>query len=174
MVVTQEEPVLPAVSFHEDFESFYSRELKPVTGLAYALSGSRAGAEDLAQDAFLKAYRQWDTVSAMENPEAWIRRVVTNQSVSTFRRYAAEARALVRFGGSGNAASEMSPDATATWCAIRRLPKRQAQVIALRYYDRSSIADIAQILDLSENTVKTHLRRAKRALQGMLNEGGSI
>jgi len=143
-----------------------------VIGLAYALSGSRSGAEDLAQDAFLAAYRQWSKVSVMDHPGAWIRRVVSNQSVSAVRRYAAEAKALVRFGGSDYTAPEMSPDATATWCAVRKLPKRQAQVVALRYYDRSSIADIARILDMSENTVKTHLQRAKQALRGMLKEGG--
>ncbi len=171
MVVTQEEPVTPAVSFHEDFESFYARERKPVVGLAFVLSGSRSGAEDLAQDAFLTAYKQWDAVGRYDNPGAWVRRVVANRSVSTIRRRTAEAKALVRIGGSSFVVPEMSPDAVATWAAVRRLPTRQAQVIALRYYDRSSIADIARILDCSENTVKTHLRRAKQALSNQLDEG---
>ena len=172
MVVTQEEPVLPAVSLHEDFESFYARERKPVVGLAFVLSGSRSGAEDLAQDAFLTAYKKWDTVGGYDNPGAWVRRVVSNNSVSKFRRRKAEAKAIVRFGGSGFVIPEMSPDAMATWTAVRELPERQAQAIALRYYDRSSITEIARILDCSENTVKTHLRRAKKALNAYFAEGG--
>ena len=172
VAVTQEEPVLPAVSLHEDFESFYARELKPVVGLAFVLSGSNSGAEDLAQEAFLAAYRQWDKVQSLDKPGAWIRRVVSNQSVSVVRRRSAETKALVRFSGAEYAVPEMSPDAIATWSAVRRLPKRQAQVVALRYYDRSSIAEIARILETSENTVKTHLQRAKETLRGQLKEGG--
>ncbi len=171
MVITQEEPVIPAVSLQEDFESFYARERRPVIGLAFVLSGSRSGAEDLAQDAFLTAYKQWDTVGAYDNPGAWVRRVVSNRSVSTIRRRTAEAKALVRIGGSTFVVPELSPDAMATWVAVRKLPTRQAQAIALRYYDRSSIADIARILDCSENTVKTHLRRAKQTLNKQLDEG---
>lgn len=171
MVITQEEPVIPAVSFREDFESFYARERRPVIGLAFVLSGSRSGAEDLAQDAFLAAYKQWDTVGGYDDPAAWVRRVVSNNSVSTIRRRTAEAKALVRFAGSSLVVPEMSPDAMATWAAVRKLPTRQAQAIALRYYDRSSITDIARILDCSENTVKTHLRRAKQTLNKQLDEG---
>lgn len=172
MAITREEPVIPASSFQEDFESFYSRERGAVVGLAFVLSGSRSGAEDLAQDAFLTAYKQWETVASYRNPGAWVRRVVSNRSVSTIRRRTAEARAFVRIGGSSFVVPEMAPDAITTWAAVRRLPTRQAQTIALRYYDRSSITDIARILDCSENTVKTHLRRAKRTLSKQLDEGG--
>ncbi len=55
-----------------------------------------------------------------------------------------------------------------------RGPERQAQAIALRYYDRSSVADIARILDCSENTVKTHLRRAKKTLNAYFAEGDQL
>ncbi|MEA2023922.1 MAG: sigma-70 family RNA polymerase sigma factor [Actinomycetota bacterium] len=172
MVVTQEEPAVTAAPFRMDFASFYERELRPVIGLAFVLSGSRSGAEDLAQDAFLKAYKQWETVGAYDNPGAWVRRVVSNNSVSVFRRGKAEAKALTRFAGSMYVVPDMSPDAMATWAAVRKLPNRQAQAIALRYYDRSSIADIARILKCSENTVKTHLQRAKQTLEAHLDEGG--
>jgi DNA-directed RNA polymerase specialized sigma24 family protein len=67
-----------------------------VVGLAYALSGSRWGAEDLAQDAFLAAHRDWERIGSYEHPGAWVRRVVANLSVSMFRRRATEARALAR------------------------------------------------------------------------------
>lgn len=159
------------VPFLEDFDSFYSRELRSVVGLAFVLSGSRSGAEDLAQEAFLAAYKHWDRVGLHDSPGAWVRKVVSNRAVSGFRRRRSEARALVRFGGSGYVVPEMSPDAVAMWAAVRKLPTRQAQVIALRYYDRSSIAATARILDCSENTVKTHQQRALRALEAQLAEG---
>jgi RNA polymerase sigma-70 factor (ECF subfamily) len=171
VVATQEESAVTAAPFRMDFASFYQRELRRAIGLAFVLSGSRSGAEDLAQDAFLKAYKQWETVGAYDNPGAWVRRVVSNGSVSRFRRGKAEAKALVSLTGSMYVVPDMSPDAMATWAAVRKLPKRQAQAIALRYYDRSSIADIARILECPENTVKTHLQRAKQTLEVLLDDG---
>jgi len=64
--------------------------------LAYALSGSRLGADDLAQEAFLAAYRDWQSIGRYNNPGAWVRRVVDNRSVSMFRRRSAELRPLIR------------------------------------------------------------------------------
>ncbi|MEZ5176429.1 MAG: sigma-70 family RNA polymerase sigma factor [Acidimicrobiia bacterium] len=168
---TDEQPaVSPAVPLTEDFTAFYERELRPVVGLAYVISGSRSGAEDIAQDAFIRAYKHWDTVSQYDNPGAWVRRVVSNRATSVFRRRTAEARAVLRLAGSARSVPELTPDATATWAAVRRLPKRQAQVIALHYYDGSAVPEIARILDCSENTVRTHLRRGRETLSTRLDE----
>lgn len=156
--------------FRESFEAFYRRERRSVIGLAYVLSGSRSGAEDLAQDAFLRGLKVWDRISAYDDPGAWVRRVVANQAVSGFRRRAAEARALIRFGGDAHQVPDIASDAAVVWAAVRRLPKRQAQAIALRYLEGRAIADIAQILECSENTVNTHLKRAKETLSHQLHE----
>src|ERR1700730_10895960 len=83
------------VVVHEDFGAFYAREIRGVVGLIYVLSGSRSGAEDLAQDAFLAAYRHWNRVHVYENPGAWVRRVAVNRSISAGRRRVAEAKALL-------------------------------------------------------------------------------
>ena len=80
------------------FEAFYQQEYRSVLGLAYALSGSSSGAEDLTQEAFLAAHRNWDKISMYEKPEAWVRRVLANLSVSLFRKAAREARALPKMG----------------------------------------------------------------------------
>ena len=80
----------------ESFAEFYEREFRAVVGLAYALSGSRSGAEDIAQDAFLMAHRDWDRVGTYERPEVWVRRVVANLSVSVIMRRVVEAKTLAR------------------------------------------------------------------------------
>jgi RNA polymerase sigma-70 factor (ECF subfamily) len=157
-------PTVSGATVVEDFVTFYDREIRSVLGLAYVLSGSRTGAEDLAQDAFVAAYRHWDRVGAYENPGAWIRRVAANRSISAGRRRVAEARALLRLGGERVALPELSVDNEDLWAAVRRLPQRQAQVVALRYWDRRSAREIAEILELSEATVKTHLQRARQTL----------
>ena len=55
-------------SIVEDFEIFYRREYVGVVALAYALSGNRHAAEDLAQDGFLAAHRRWDEISRYDQP----------------------------------------------------------------------------------------------------------
>lgn len=158
-VEDRDRPVVRAVP---RFEAFYAAEFEAVLGLAYALSGSRHGAEDLVQEAFLAAYRRWEEIGGYDNPGAWVRRVVANRSVSAFRRRAAEARALPRLARSP--LPELSPETADVWRAVRNLPKRQAQVVALFYLEDLPLEDIAAILDRSVDTVRTHLRRARQTL----------
>src|SRR5690606_37203648 len=144
-----------------DFDAFYRREYRTVAGLAYALSGSRFGAEDIAQEAFLAAYRRWDEIGRYDRPGAWVRRVVANRSVSTIRRRVVEARAVPRLFRGEEALPALTDEAADVWQAVRRLPRRQAQVIALHYLEDLPVDHIAEILDQSANTVRTHLRRAR-------------
>jgi len=161
---------LESGAFRQDFEAFYAREFKAVVGLIYVLSGSRSGAEDLAQEAFLAALRRWDQIGAYDKPEAWVRRVAVNRAVSRFRRLASEAKAILRMEHGEYIVPEEEEEAREVWDAVRTLPARQAQVVALRFFDRSSIAEIARIMNCSENTVKTHLQRGKQALARKLGE----
>jgi RNA polymerase sigma factor (sigma-70 family) len=169
MPIGTREPAATGTAFRESFEGFYQRESKAVVGLAFVLSGSRAGAEDLAQEGFLAAYRHWDRISSYDDPGAWVRRVVANRAISGFRRAGVEARAMIRMQVRQIPFPDLPAETEELWHEVRRLPTRQAQVIALRYLDRKSIADIASILECSENTVKTHLGRAKRELARRLD-----
>lgn len=146
------------------FEVFYQQELRAVIGLAYALSGSRTAAEDLAQEAFLAAHKSWDRIGAYDNPGAWVRRVVANKSVSMFRRRVREAKALARLRFADAVMPAMPVDDDAFWAAVRSLPKRQAQAIALHYLEDRSVVDIAEILECAEGTVKVHLRNGRLRL----------
>ena len=140
-----------------------------MVGLAYALSGSRSGAEDLAQEAFLAAHRRWDHVGRFERPDAWVRRVVANLSVSSFRRRVVEAKAYARIAmGSGENLPELSVDDVEFWRAVRSLPRRQSQVIALHYLEDMSVLEVARVLDMAEGTVKKHLYDARRTLADRL------
>jgi RNA polymerase sigma-70 factor (ECF subfamily) len=154
-----------AVSERVSFEDFYLKDYEAVVGLAYALSGSRWLAEDLAQEAFLAAHRNWPKVSAYDQPGAWVRRVVANLSVSAFRRRVVEAKAIVRLGvGERRRLPELLPDDAGFWEAVRSLPRRQSQVVALHYLEDLPIAEVAAILDMAPGTVKKHLFDGRRAL----------
>lgn len=155
----------PFVQAIEPFEVFYRREYSGCVRLAYVLSGSRWGAEDLAQDAFVEAHRRWSDIGSYENPGAWVRRVVSNRAVSGYRRRVAETRALIRMaGGWRSALSDLAPDTEGVWAAVRDLPRRQAQVVALTYLDGLSLKEIAEVLNVAVPTVSTHLRRGREAL----------
>ena len=70
----------------ERFEDFFVREYARVLAVATALSANRWAAEDLTQEAFLAAHADWERLCSYEHPGAWVRRVVANKAVSTFRR----------------------------------------------------------------------------------------
>ncbi len=154
---------------HETFESFYRREFRNVVGLAYALSGSRLGAEDLAQEAFIAAHKRWEKIGGFDKPGAWVRRVVANLAVSGFRRKSAERKALARLA---NERTDVIPALEAEddefWNLLRGLPKRQAQATALFYLEDRPVSEIAEILECSPSTAKVHLHRGRKALGARL------
>jgi len=109
-----------------DFGGFYRAQYRPVLALAYVLSGSRSGAEDLAQDAFAAAHRAWERVGCFDDPGAWVRRVVANRSVSLVRRRVAEARALVRLANRREPIAALPEDAAAVWALGGSAPQRES------------------------------------------------
>jgi RNA polymerase sigma-70 factor (ECF subfamily) len=147
-----------------DLDGLYRRDLRAVVALAYALSGSRSAAEELAQEAFLEAHRAWDRISEYDDPGAWVRRVVANRAVSRVRRRVAEARAMARLAGRRELPAELAPADEEFWRAVRALSERQAQIVALHYLEDRSVADIGVLLDISPQTVKVHLHRGRQAL----------
>jgi RNA polymerase sigma-70 factor (ECF subfamily) len=147
------------------FEEFYRKEYASVVSLAYALSGSRWVAEELAQEAFIAAHRHWARVGEFDQPGAWVRRVVTNLSVSSIRRRVVEAKALVHLGHRERARlPERATGDVEFWEAVRSLPRRQSQVVALHYLEDLPVADIADVLEMARGTVKKHLHDGRRAL----------
>ncbi|KAA3641685.1 MAG: SigE family RNA polymerase sigma factor [Armatimonadetes bacterium] len=171
----EETPFVPVIRAVEPFDRFYAREFRSVVGLAYALSGSRSGAEDIAQEAFIAAHQKWDRIGSYDKPEAWVRRVVSNLSVSRFRRRASEIKAMTRLAGFRSdhvSLGELPSEADHFWAQVRKLPKRQAQAVALHYLEDLAVADIADILDCSPSTVKVHLHKGRQALAERLDMPG--
>lgn len=149
----------------ESFESFYRREFRRVVAFVLALSGSRTAAEDLAQEALMVAHAQWERVSVMDRPDAWVRRVASNMAVSHYRRRMAELKAVTRLAGHRQGVIEpMEPYDAEFWKAVRSLPKNQATAVALHYLEDRPVSDIAEVLDCSPSTAKVHLHRGRKAL----------
>ncbi len=160
-------PIRPGI---EAFEHFYAREYSQVAALAYVLTGRRAVAEDVAQEAFMAAMKSWERIGHYDKPGAWVRRVVANQAVSLRRRTITEVRSLPKLlrRSSTSHSVDMDVEAQEVWSAVRSLPKRQAQVVALHYLDDLSVKDIGEILGCSTGSVKTHLARGRKQLGQVL------
>jgi RNA polymerase sigma-70 factor (ECF subfamily) len=153
----------------DSFTEFYRREWRDVVGLGFVLTGNRWVAEDLAQEGFAAACRDWDRVADLDKPGAWVRRVVVNHSASWFRRRGAEQRALARIGNPAAAPDlDLDGEVTEVWAAVRALPKRQAQAMALVYFDGMSVAETSQVIGCSRETARTHLKRGRQSLSKRL------
>lgn len=154
---------------HNSFGDFCIAERPGLVSLAYALSGSRWAAEDLAQEALIRAMRHWDRVQAYDNPGAWARRVTINLATSAARRRVAEAKALVALKHLRGTSLPALPDEEhAFWEAVRALPRAQRVVVALFYLEGRSVRDIAEIVGRAEGTVKANLHNARQSLARML------
>jgi RNA polymerase sigma-70 factor (ECF subfamily) len=155
-----------------DFDAFYAAHLRPVVALAFSLTGSRAAAEDVAQDAFAAAFGRWSTVGGYDEPGAWVRRVAVNSAVSRHRKLASEGRALLRVAGRRDDPAALEPADDEFWRSVRSLPTRQAQVVALHYLEDRSVEDIADLLGVAEATVRVHLHRGRQELARKLGTDG--
>lgn len=148
------------------FDAFFGAIRPRLVALAFAVSGNRAFAEDIVQDAGAAVFQEWQRVSRLDVPEAWVKRIVINRAVSLRRRSAAEARALLRLGADRfeQPAIELDVETDRVWAAVRDLSKRQSQVLALRYVDELTLREIGDVLGCSKETVNTHLRRGHERL----------
>lgn len=148
----------------ESFEPFYRREFPRLLVLARALAGDQ-WAEDIAHDSMLVAYRNWTRISLMDSPTGYVHRICAHKAVSWTRRVSAERRALRRVVARGVVTVEpMSADNERFWSEVRRLPRRQAESVALFYGLDLPIPAIAETLGCAEGTVKAHLARARAQL----------
>jgi RNA polymerase sigma-70 factor, ECF subfamily len=146
------------------FDDVYQREYPGLVRLAFVLTGRRDIAEELVQDAFEAAHRKWHRLGDYDRPGAWVRRVVLQRCIGRHRRLAVETRALVRMSGERERTDEIVIADQDLLTAIRALPTRQAQVVALVLLEDRSIDDVADLLGCSAATTRTHLRRGRLAL----------
>ena len=125
-------------------------------------------AEELAQEAFVSAHKRWRRIVAFDRADLWVRRAVINRSISYRRRQTSERRALERVHERVDSYTDPIVADEAVWQALRELSPRQAEVLALFYVEDQPLSEVAAILGLGEETVKTHLKRGRAALAAKL------
>jgi RNA polymerase sigma-70 factor (ECF subfamily) len=152
----------------DTFDAFARRERANLVSFGWVLTGSLATAEELAQEALVAAWRGWDRVGSYDRPGAWARRAVANRAADVYRKTGRERRAFGRLARRRDITEvgelSISDENAALWDAVRALPARQAQVVALHYLEDRPVSEIATILDCAEATVRVHLHRGRTEL----------
>lgn len=152
------------------FDALYRQEYPALIAVATALTGTLEDGEDAVQGTMLKAFVNWGRVGSLERPGGWCHRVLVNACRSLFRRRRTAARWLAGRRRAEPSTDGPSPDVLAFWAAVRQLPERPRQVVALHYAGDLAVEEIARILTVPEGTVRSDLTRARAALRAELED----
>jgi RNA polymerase sigma-70 factor (ECF subfamily) len=149
------------------FEGFYHGTRQRVVTFLYALSGDRAEAQDAAQEAYVRAWQRWSTISGYDDPEAWVRKVGYRLCVNRWRK-ARNRVVAYRRHGAGEAVEPPSEDTVALVAALKALPMPERVAITLHHLLDLPVAEVAAQTGAPANTVKARLVRGRRTLAGLL------
>lgn len=158
-----------------DFEQFVATHLPGLIRYAVILAGERELAQDVVQDALIRANDRWRRIGAMERPEHYVRRMITTEYLSWRRRHARRAAVLNRWAavlspGSVVDHAEGMVQRSALNQQLALLPAKQRAVLVLDYYEALTDPEIAEVLGCSQATVRVYRFRALGALRSMLTE----
>ena len=155
-------PPPPSPAASPTTEELFAHQREALVRLAYLLTGSRAVAEDLVQDAFVQLHRRRADV---RSPAAYLRTSVVNGSRMHHRR---TARERARFADL--LPFSVQPETTIVLDALGLLPHRQRAVLVLRYYEDRPEGEIAELLGCRPATVRSLAHRGLAALRKAMQE----
>lgn len=134
----------------------YRAEYTGMVRLAFTLIGNNAEAEEVVQDSFLEISSRFDHLG---QPGAYLRTIVVSRCRSVLRR-----RRLMQLTPPARP-TDLPPEAESLWDVLEQLPEHQRIAVVLRYYCGYRASEIAQITDQPAATVRSHLRRAMKAMR---------
>jgi RNA polymerase sigma-70 factor (ECF subfamily) len=148
------------------------------------VTGDRAGAEDLAQETFIKAFRSLHTFDTTRRFSSWLLRIAHNTAVDAMRRSRLDTVPLApaREGLDQSRFEPAAPTAAdpveqrdlgrALDDALRRVRPEYRAAIVLRYHESLSYDEIAAVMQIPEATARTYVHRARKELAGLLAQRG--
>jgi RNA polymerase sigma-70 factor, ECF subfamily len=160
------------------FREIVERYQAAVYNLAYRMLGNADEAEDAAQEIFVRVYRQLARYDPERKFSTWILAIATNYCIDQLRRRRMQLVPLENIipwarsretGPEGEAIDREARDELQE--LIRQLPEKYRAPLVLRYWQDLSCAEIAEVLQVPEGTVKTQIHRARKALGKLLEEG---
>ncbi len=155
----------PAHGAYETFEDFISGRESDVFGYLWRLTGDEQTAYDLCQETFLRAWQQFEKIRHYEQPGAWLFRVATNLALNAIERRATAAGHIVPLHEDVQPTTDDPAGRIASLEMIHqtliRLPARERAALVLREVEGFSMDEIAHALDISANSVRMLLSRAR-------------
>ncbi len=158
------------VSAPPELERFCATEFPRLVRMLDLLTGDVHVAEELAQEALVRAASHWERVRKMDAPGAWTRRVARNLATSRWRRVQAGRRAAARVGPDATVHHDTDvAEVDGVRQALQRLSERDREVLVLRHHMELSVAEVAHELGISEEAVKSRSHRAAGRLRALLD-----
>jgi len=151
------------------FEEFFDAERVRLFGALAVMSGNRAEAEEVMQDAFLKVWERWDRVSAMESPEGFLYRTAFNTYRTRLRRAAVALRKAVHLLPEDDALGTVDSRDEAMRL-LRALTGREREAIVLTAYLGYSTEEAGKLLGIKASTVRVLTTRARATLRKSVGE----
>jgi len=148
------------------FEEYVATRAPSLLRLAGVLAGDRHLAEDVVQEALVRAGQRWEHIEALGAPDAYVRRMVVNEYLSWRRKWSRQvSRPEVALDRTVPDPADRIVQRDDLAERIGRLPARQRAAIVLRFYDDLPNAAIADVLGCSVGTVRSHISHALSALR---------
>ena len=153
-----------------DFDEFLREQLPALVRFAGVLTGDRELAQDLTQDALVRAHARWGRIGRMDRPDLYLRRMITNGYLSWRRRWAVRTIHPVADTDRLSAATAPDPavrvaDQDQVLALLATLGRRQRAVLVLRFYEGRTDDEIAAIFGCTAGTVRSHVSRALAGLR---------
>jgi RNA polymerase sigma-70 factor, ECF subfamily len=155
------------------FDVFYHDTCRRLIRFAYGLTGDPVEAQDMVQEAYTRAWQRWRRLRGYDEPEAWLRLVVT-RLVTDRWRWLGSRRAAAATERPPVPADPPSEDTVLLVAALRTLPMPQRRALVLHYLLDRPIADIAHETGASVGTVKSWLSRGRAGLAAALGEPTTV
>ena len=153
-----------ATSTAEAFEAFFDAERVRLLGALIVMTGNRAEAEELSQDAFLKVWERWDRVVAMENPAGYLYRTALNLHRQGLRRASVAMRKSLNLLPDVDelAGVDIRDEAVRL---LRKLTPRERAAIVITAYLGFSTEEAGRLMGIHANTVRVLTGRARATLR---------
>ncbi len=150
-----------------EFTEYLAARQAALLRTAYLVCGDRHQAEDVLQTALAKLYLSWDKVRDRGAIDAYVRRIVVNETTSSWRRpwHRRERATDVLPETATHHDTYDDGGSAALWDVVRSLPPQARAVVVLRYYEQLSEAETAETLGVSKGTVKSQSSRAMALLR---------
>ena len=159
-----------------EFAVYVTARRDRVRRTAYLICGDWHRADDLTQIAFVKLYGAWQGIRNRAALESFVRSCLVRAAVDESRRPWRRERAVEVLPEVPDVSdlSDLVADRAVIRQALEEVPPGQRVVLVLRYFDGSSVAEVARILDCSEGTVKSQTARGLAALKAALIRLGAV